>query len=104
MAVWIETALGERVPIAEKTRLATDAVLRVLWLLRTHPQNRNNEYMDQERIARTALMGESQTAQAIEQLRALGHVEEYPGTRRYRLTEQGAEFVERTKWGRRPDE
>lgn len=104
MAVWIETVLGERVPLAEKKRLATDAVLRVLWLLRTHPQNRTNEYMEQGRIARTALMGEVQTAQAIEQLRTLGHVEEFPGTRRYRLTERGAEFVERTKWGRRPEE
>lgn len=88
-----ETALGRLVGPLDKQAIAEDAVLRVLWILRTHPQNQLNEFMDEVRVARATLLPLPVASAALARLLARGLVEILPGSRHFRLTQEGDVFV-----------
>lgn len=88
-----ETALGRLVGPLDKQTIAEDAVLRVLWILRTHPQNESNEFMDEVGVARATLLPLSVASAALARVLNRGLVEMLPGRRHFRLTQEGERFV-----------
>jgi len=88
-----ETALGRLVGELDRDAIAEDAVLRILWILRTHPQNLSNEFMEEGLVARATLLPLASASRALAQMLARGLVEIEPGQRRFRLSPQGERFV-----------
>lgn len=87
-----ETALGRLVADSERTIIAEDAVLRVLWILRTHPQNLTNEAMNFRQIARATLLPVSVVMKTLVALAKRGMVEQ-ARLETFRLTDAGDTFV-----------
>lgn len=91
-----ETALGRLVPINELQTVLEDAILRLLFDYRAHPQNPENVPMKLSDIVRGVSSEQALALGALDALHGDKLVEEadrFQGERTFRITGQGVRFV-----------